>query len=53
MIRAPPVPDPLEAVEFSLRARLSAGNKLAVLNAIDQELETHDSRQGKKFGGDS
>jgi uncharacterized protein len=30
-----------------------AGNKLAVLNAIDRELETRDSWQGKRFGRES
>ena len=30
-----------------------AGNKLAVLNAIDRELETRDSWQGKRYGGTS
>ena len=30
-----------------------AGNKLAVLNAIDRELEARDSWQGKRYGGTS
>jgi len=30
-----------------------AGNKLAVLNAIDRELETRDSWQGNRWGGTS